>query len=733
MSESAASEAANISLGGLWCSSCAWLISETLRRAPGVQDADVSFVQREARVTFDPDQTDPRRFLRQVRRLGYKAWLSSDAPPRDEEEAHFNRLLVGGVFAMHIMLISLMLYIREWLRGAPPETAWLADIFQYMLLALAVPAMLVLGIPILRAGIASLLHGRPNMHTLITIGAFSAFGLSIRNLILGLDGIYFDTAAMLLFLVTLGRWFEMQAQKASSEAVERLWKRIPEEASWLTPEGEKRVLLDQLPKGAKVLVRPGERFPIDGLVATGEGDVDESLLTGEPIPVTHGPGDRVLAGTVSMDGAFEIVTTAIGAETIAGQIGHLLHQALWERAPVERLADKLAAWMVPVALAIAGGTFAFWTARVGPEIGLLHALSVLLIACPCALGVATPLTLWIGLGRAAESGVILRGSSVLEHLAGVDHLFFDKTGTLTQRQFRLQAVAPNGLGEEAFLARVAAVETPSEHPLAQAVVESAHERDLTLEEVADFRVWPGQGVSGRLNGSTLWIGNQRLMAAHDLTIPIDMAATANSWREQGLCVIYAGWEGQTAGLLGLGENVRHEAVEVVRGLVDMEMDVTILTGDDAAAGERWARLLDIPVYAEQQPEDKIARLQSASGGVAMIGDGINDGPALAAALVGMTLGHGTDVARAAADVVLLNDDLRSVPWLVELARRTMKKVRQNLGWAFVYNLIGIGLAVTGYLQPVLAAIAMVVSNLIVTSNALRLRRIPLLNEQKTDP
>lgn len=712
-----------LSLGGLWCSSCAWLIGETLRRAPGVHSADVSFGQREGRITFDPERTDPRRLQRQVKRLGYRAWLPGETPS-DEEESFSNRLLIAGIFAMHDMIISLMIYVREFFGWATPESAWLVTIFYLMMAMASVPILVLLGIPVLRAGLASLLRGQPNTHTLITLGTFAAVALSVRNLVLGIDRVYFDTASMLLFLVAVGRWLEMRAHKTGSDALERLWKQVPTEATWITPEGERRVPADELSAGARVRVRPGERFPVDGLVATGEGDVDESLLTGEPDPVLRRPRDRVLAGTVSLDGAFEIITTAVGAETVTGQIGRLLHQALWQRAPVERLADRLSAWMVPGAVALAAGTFTFWTVRAGPEVGLLNALSVLLIACPCALGLATPLTLWLGLTRSAEGGVILRSTAALERLASVRQVFFDKTGTLTRLPFRLQAVFSGELDEEAFLARVAAVEASSEHPLAQAVVAEAESRDLALPSASDFRAWPGYGVSGRLEDSRIWVGNQRLMDTQGLKLGADLAARAATWKRQGRCVVYAGWEDRVTGLLVLGEETRPEAVEVVDALQAMGLQVAVLTGDDKMAGERWHERLGVPVYAEQRPEDKMARLREAAGPVAMVGDGINDGPALAAATVGVAVSHGTDVARAAADVILLGDEIRAVPWLAALARTTMRRVRQNLAWAFFYNLIGLGLAVTGHLQPVLAAAAMIASSLIVTGNALRLRQFP---------
>jgi heavy metal translocating P-type ATPase len=710
-----------ISLGGLWCSSCAWLIGESLRRAPGVRSAEVSFVQREARATFDPGRADARRLLRRVRRLGYRAWLPGDTP-YDEEDAFFTRLLISVVFVMHDTVLGLMIYGRAWLGWTTPDDAWLIAFFQAMMLLGAIPLLFLLGLPILRAGAAGLLRGRPDMHTLIALGAFSAFALSARNLLLGAGHVYFDTTTMLLFLVAVGRWLELRAQKTGSHAVERLWKRLPQEATWLTAAGERRVPPDQLPKGARARVRPGERFPVDGLVAVGEGDVDESLLTGEPTPVTRRAGDRVLAGTVNLDGAFEVITTAVGAETAAGQIGRVLHQALWQRAPVERLADRLSALMTPAATLIALGTFALWAARAGPETGLLNALSVLLIACPCALGIATPLALWVALGRAAEGGVILRGTAALERLAAVRGLFFDKTGTLTRQPFRLLAVAADGIDADAFLARVAAIETPSEHPLANAVVVAAREQGLEVPAAADFRALPGQGVCGRIADQMLWIGSARLMHAQGLELSDGLAATAEAWRQRGWCVLYAGWVGRVAGLLGLGEEMRPEAAEVIGALHGLGLHVAVLTGDDAAAGERWQRLLGVPVYAEQRPEDKMAHLRATPGPVAMVGDGINDGPALAAAAIGIALSQGTDVARAAADILLLGDDLRAVPWLVALARVAMRRVRQNLAWAFVYNLAGLALAVTGQLQPVLAAMAMIVSSVIVTGNALRLRR-----------
>lgn len=712
------------SLGGLWCPSCAWLIRESLNRTPGVAEADVSFIQREARISFDANRLNEKRLKRRIRKTGYRAWLPDEKAP-DEEEAHWNRLLISGVLTMHVMVLSFMLYFREWTGRAVPETAWLENIFELMILLMSVPVILVIGLPILRAGFVSLLRGRPNTHTLIAIGSFAAFGLSLRNFVAGTGGVYFDTASVLLFLIAIGRWLEMRAQKVSRHAVEQLWERVPAVATRITPDGDVAGSVDAVMLGTKIRVRPGERFPVDGVISLGEGDIDESLLTGEPEAVTRVSGDKVFAGTVNLDGAFEMVTTAVGAETAVGQIGRLLHQALWQRAPVERLADKVAAWMVPSAILLATGTFFYWSNRLGVEAGLMNALSVLLIACPCALGIATPLTLWLGLGKAAESGIILRQTDVLVQLANVRQLFFDKTGTLTKRPLRLQHVYSESMQQAAFLDWVAAVECYSEHPMGQSIVDdAAHftERLLPLP-VDQFRALPGQGVTANLADTQVWIGSRRLMESQELIFPQAIADRVRLWQDEGLTVVYAGWADYVQGVLGLGERLREETAVTLQTLKEMDMTVGILTGDDLTAGLRWQKNLKTPVFAELTPEQKVRHIQAAGEDTLMVGDGINDGPALAAASVGVAISQGTDVAQAAANAVLLNSNLRAIPWLLRLAQLTLRKVRQNLIWAFVYNVVGLGLAITGTLQPAIAALFMVISNLIVTGNALRLRRV----------
>lgn len=725
------SENVTLTLGGMWCSSCAWLVGEQLKRTKGVMGAEVSFIQQQANLTYDSAVTNPKTLKKRVRSLGYQAALPNEKP-RDEEESFYMRLLIGGVMVLHDLIVGTGIYAREIFGWATPESQPLVDFFQVMMLVSSLPVLILLGLPILRAGFASLIRGQPNLHTLITIGTFSAFGLSVYHLAVGHGGLYFDTVTMLIFLVSIGRWLEMQAHKSSNQAVKKLLEQIPDTAFIVTPDGDRQVGVPDLKPGMRIRVKPGERFPVDGLIASGEGDVDESLLTGEPKPVSRREGEAVKAGTIDLDGSFEVIASAVGEATTAGQIGRLLHEALWARSPLERLVDKLSAWMTPAALALATIAFLIWNYFSGAETGLLVALSVLLIACPCALGLATPLTLWLSLERAAESGAILRSTASLERLARVEKVYFDKTGTLSELPMKVLGVEieRSSVNSDRFLGVVASVENESEHPLARAIVEYARSQGVELVKPASFKALPALGVAAQLPitdlQSPIHIGSERLMSAEGLEISDEIRRQAEAWKDAGLAVVYAGWEGRVVGLVGLGETVRAEAKDVLHRLQSRGLDLAVLTGDESKAGERWQRALGIPVQAGLTPDEKMSRL---ADNAAMVGDGINDGPALAAATVGLAMNHGTDVARTAADIVLMRDDLKIIPWLVDLSRESMKRVRQNLGWAVVYNLFGVALAMAGLLQPVFSAFAMVASSIFVTSNAMKMKRFPLLRDE----
>lgn len=733
LANEADAENITLTLGGMWCSSCAWLVSEQLKRTKGVMNAEVSFIQGQANLTYDKTITNQQLLKKRVKSLGYKAALPNEKP-YDEEESFYTRLLIGAVMVLHDMIVGTGIYAREIFGWATPESQPLVDFFQVMMLVTSIPVLLLLGLPILRAGFASLLRGQPNIHTLITIGTFSAFGLSVYHLIVGHGGLYFDTATMLIFLVSVGRWLEMQAHKSSNKAVMKLVEKIPSMAIVITDVADISIHAVDLKPGMRVRIRPGDRFPVDGLIALGEGDVDESLLTGEPRPVSRRAGDMVKAGTINLDGSFEVIATAVGETTMAGQISRLLHEALWARSPLERTVDKLSAWMTPVALALAAMAFFIWNTISGFEQGLLVAISVLLIACPCALGLATPLTLWLSLERAAESGAILRSTAALEQLAKVDKVFFDKTGTLSQLPMKVLEVVSGQwtIDSAQFLQIVASVENESEHPLAKAIVEHAKSQNISLIKPESFKAIPAIGVIARSQiedrKSSIVIGSSRLMSIQGLTMPQNISEQAEAWKEAGMVVVYAGWEGKVQGLIGLGETIRKEAKDVVTQLKSRGLELGVLTGDELSAGERWQKTLGIPVQAALTPNEKMERLAE---NAAMVGDGINDAPALAAATVGLAMNHGTDVARTAADIVLVRDDLNILPWLIDLSRESMKRVKQNLGWAVIYNLLGVALAMAGLLQPVFSAFAMVASSIFVTSNAMKMNKFPLLGEKVT--
>ena len=712
-----------LNLRGLWCSSCAWLIEEKLKATRGVGAAQVSFLQLQASVSYDPTCTTPQQVQRSVRRLGYQAYLE-DEQPKDEEDAFFTRMLVGGMLSMHIMTSSGFIYLRQVMGWASPDTQWLVQFFQWLEFGLSIPLIILLGVPIIKSGVAGILRRMPNIHTLVALGTVSALVLSTRNLILHTGQVYFDTASMLLFLLTVGRWLEMQAYKAGFQAVEGLASQIPDQATLLDGQGEKIIPAARLSPGMRVLVRPGERFAADGLVASGEGDVDESMLTGESTPALRREGQAVYAGAASLDGTFEVIISAVGTNTRAGQIGRLLHHALWQRSPVERLADRLAAIMTPLAALLAAGTFLYWNAHLGLETGLMHALAVLLIACPCALALATPLTLWQALARAAQNGVILRSTTALERLAQVKQVYFDKTGTLTRLPLRLAAIAVHQATEEEALGKAASLEIPSEHPLAQAIVAEARERDLVAASLEGFRTLPGAGVYGLVEREAVWVGSRRLMEKEGLALPETLLRACESWQEQGWVVVFVAWGGQARGALALGEKIRSDALPALAELARQGQEVGVLTGDSPASGARWSEWLGVQVHAGLSPEEKLAHIQAGAASTVMVGDGINDGPALAAAGVGISLARGTQVARSAAEAVLVRDDLRLVPWLIDLSKAARRSLHQNLAWAFIYNLVGLTLAVCGQLQPVIGAAAMVISSVLVTQNALRLRNFP---------
>jgi Cu+-exporting ATPase len=627
----------------------------------------------------------------------------------------------------------------------------LAPPYTWLQLLLATPVVLWGGWPFFQRGGASLLSRRFNMFTLIAIGTGAAWAYSVVATLApgifpdtfrahaGAVPVYFEAAAVIVVLVLLGQVLELRARSQTSSAIRALLSLAPAIARRLADDGsEADVSLDAVRVGDRLRVRPGEKVPVDGAVLEGRTAVDESMVTGESLPVEKGPGDRVTGGTVNGTGGIVMRAERVGADTLLARIVQMVGAAQRSRAPIQRLADAVAGWFVPAVLAAAVVTFVVW-AWIGPEPRLAHALvnavAVLIIACPCALGLATPMSIMVGTGRGAQAGVLIRNAEALEGLEKVDTLLVDKTGTLTEGKPRLVAVEADGIDEATLLALAAGLELASEHPLAAAIVGGARARGVAPAAVRDFESFTGEGVRGSADGRDVGLGNARLLARLGVAAG-GLAAPAEQRRAQGETVMFAVVDGRVAGLIAVADPIKASTPEAIRLLQADGLRLIMLTGDTRATAQAVAAQLGLDaVEADVRPEDKgavVERLRAAGRRVAMAGDGVNDAPALAAADVGIAMGTGTDVAIESAGVTLVKGDLRGIVKARRLSRATMRNIRQNLFFAFVYNVLGVPIAAGALyplfgllLSPMLAAAAMTFSSVSVITNALRLRRVEL--------
>jgi Cu+-exporting ATPase len=590
------------------------------------------------------------------------------------------------------------------------------------------------------------------MFTLIGLGVSVAYGFSlVATLAPGLFpasfrgpegrvGVYFEAAAVITTLVLLGQVLELRARRATSGALRSLLELTPPDARRIREDGsEEDVSLDELAVDDRLRVRPGEKVPVDGVIEEGRSSIDESMITGEPLPVEKNPDDTVTGGTVNQTGGFVMRVSRVGEDTLLSRIVHMVAEAQRTRAPIQRLADVVAGWFVPTVVAVAVIAFIAWSVW-GPEpamaYALVNAVAVLIIACPCALGLATPMAIMVGTGKGAQSGILVKNAEALETLEKVDTVVVDKTGTLTEGQPRLTAVEAAGeTGEEELLRLAASLERASEHPLAAAIVEGAREREVELTDVGDFDSATGKGVTGTVDGRRVAVGNRAMM---DSAGAVDeaLAARAEELRREGQTVMFVAVDGAAAGLVGVSDPVKETTAEALDSLHAAGIRVVMITGDSRATAEAVGRELGIDeIHAEVLPEDKnriVTELQESGRMVAMAGDGINDAPALAKAHVGIAMGTGTDVAMESAGVTLVKGDLRGIAKALELSRATMRNIRQNLFFAFVYNSLGVPVAAGVLypwfgilLSPMIAAAAMSLSSVSVIGNSLRLRRLNL--------
>jgi copper-transporting P-type ATPase V len=716
-------------VGGMTCGSCAARVQRVLGKADGVADAEVNLATGRARVRLERPVPDAALRAR-VEKIGYTlvpvADRSRDASGDHEDAARraWGRRAVAAapaaVFALALMLRPSLLEAGGW-RWASLLVATLVEF--------------VIGWPFLREAARRAHRLSANMDTLIAVGTLAAYGFSVWELVTGGMELYFETAILLIAFLSLGRFLEARARGRAGQAIRALLELGAKQARVVRDGTEVLVPVEAVAVGDLVRVRPGEKVPVDGEVVEGASAVDESMLTGESVPVEKAVGDRVAGATLNASGVLTVRATAVGADTALAQIVRLVEQAQAGKGQVQRLADRISAVFVPAVIAVAALTFTgWWLLAADPVAGLTAAVAVLIIACPCALGLATPTAIMVGSGRGAELGVLIKGVEVLERTRHITTVVFDKTGTLTRGRMSLtDAVPAAGVGEHDLLRLAGAAETGSEHPIGAAIAAAAARARGELPAATGFRALAGHGVRADVQPDhpegpavTVWVGRRKLAAEAGLLVPGPLEDAAERLERDGKTVVWAGWDGEVRGVLAVADTLKPGARELVGRLHAMGLEVAMLTGDNATTAQAIAASVGIDrVLAEVLPADKVgevARLQADGETVAMVGDGVNDAPALVQADLGVAIGSGTDVAIESSDLTLLRGDLDGVATAIELSRRTYRTIVQNLFWAFGYNAAAIPLAAAGLLSPVLAGAAMALSSVSVVANSLRLRR-----------
>ncbi|MEW1850129.1 heavy metal translocating P-type ATPase [Streptomyces albidoflavus] len=741
-----------LSVGGMTCASCAARVEKKLNRMPGVT-ATVNYATEKAKVAYEPgEELGVADLIATVVRTGYTAEEirppepepaaeapedgaeASGAPGEDGTEALRQRFTVSAVLAAPVILLSMV-------------PAFQFDHWQWLCLTLTAPVVVWGGLPFHRAAWTNLRHGATTMDTLVSVGTLAAFGWSLWALFLGHAGmpgmrhgfdltasradassmIYLEVAAGVVTFLLLGRWLEARAKRRAGAALRALLELGAREATVVRDGREVRVPVARLVVGDRFTVRPGETIATDGRVLEGRSAVDTSLLTGESVPVDVAPGDQVTGATVNTGGRLTVEATRIGADTQLARMARLVEQAQNGKAAVQRLADRVSAVFVPVVLVLALGTLVGWLlATDDATAAFTAAVAVLIIACPCALGLATPTALLVGTGRGAQLGILIRGPEVLENTRRVDTVVLDKTGTLTTGCMELTEVLPaDGTGETELLRLAGALEHASEHPVARAVASAAEERHGPLPAVSGFASTSGLGVRGTVEGRQVAAGRPRLLAEAGMPLPEELERALAAAEARGRTVVAVGWDGAVRGLLTLADALRETSAEAVRELRALGLTPVLLTGDNEAVAAEVARAVGIDqVVAGVLPEGKVAeveRLRAEGRTVAMVGDGVNDAAALATADLGLAMGTGTDAAIEAGDLTLVRGDLRAAGDAIRLSRRTLATIKGNLCWAFGYNVAALPLAAAGLLNPMIAGAAMAFSSVFVVTNSLRLK------------
>ena len=743
---------------GMTCASCVRNVERAIQKQPGILSVNVNLATEKATVSYLPGAVRRGDLVKAVEAAGYGVLdLTNAEAPEDAEraarQAEIDRqrrlVLTGALFTIPLFILSMArdLYMASFagsdmsvhilngaMAGPNPALNWLLwSGWPFVFGLLATPVQIIVGRQYMVGAYKAARNGSANMDTLIAMGSLAAYLYSIVVLIgigFGISDavgghVYFETAAVILTLITLGKLLEARAKGRTSEAIKKLMGLAPKTATLLRDGQEIEVAVDDLMIGDTLLIRPGERIPVDGVVIEGRSSIDESMLTGESLPVNKETGSEVIGATVNKQGRLVIEAQKVGAQTALAQIVRLVEQAQGSKAPIQRIADTVSGVFVPVVLVLAALTFLGWLliGQVGFVPAMVHMVAVLVIACPCALGLATPTAIMVGTGRGAEMGILFKNSEALENAKRLQVVALDKTGTITRGEPTVTDVIPlNGFDLTEFLTLTAAAERGSEHPLGQAVVKAALERGISLPHLQSFEAESGRGIRAVVDGQTVLVGSPRFIHEQGHN---PEATQIEALQAQARTVVLAVVDGKLAGLIGIADTVKAGSREAIAALRDLGLEVVMVTGDNERTAQAIAREVGIErVLAEVLPDQKVEavkQLQAEGKRTAMVGDGINDAPALAQADVGIAIGTGTDIAMEASDVTLVSGDLRGVARAITLSRATMRTIYQNLFWAFIYNIILIPVAMAGALVPMLAAAAMAFSSVFVVSNSLRLR------------
>lgn len=710
-----------LQIGGMTCVRCSGAVEHALRSLDGVEKAEVSYAVGKAEITYDDAKVDRKRLEKAVKSAGYKVVEDKNAARRRELRELRILFIVSAIFSAPFLVLMVLMFaapdaaVTHWMHNA----GWVQ-------LALATPVQFVVGWRFYKGAVLSLLNRSPSMDVLVALGTSAAYGYSLYNVIVGSGHYYFESAAIIITLVLLGKMLETGARGKTSAAIEMLMNLQPKTATVLREGTEMVIPAAEIVQGDTILVHPGESLSVDGEVVAGRSAVDESMLTGESMPVDKQLGDKVFGGTVNGTGSLTVRADGIGKDTVLSGIIRLVEEAQSSKAPIQKLADKVSAIFVPAVIGAALLTFVltlvFMQGAEAMTEAISRAVAVLVIACPCSLGLATPTALMVGTGRAATMGVLIKSADALETACRIDRVLLDKTGTVTMGRPAVTDFLPVGMQREEALRLAAAVEQLSEHPVARAVTESY---DQPLPSAKNFVSLTGRGVSAEVEGKTVLLGSRRLMEEQQ----IPFADDRQSWEDEGKTVLYMAVDGQPAAVMAVADPVRDTSAKALRELHELGIRTVMVTGDNRRTAEAVGRAVGIDeVVAEVLPDGKVELVEKYKQDgkiVAMAGDGINDAPALAAADVGFAMGTGTDIAMESGDVVLVGGGLTALVTAVKISRATMRKIRQNLFWAFFYNCIGIPVAAFGLLSPVIAGAAMAFSSVSVVTNSILLKRTKL--------